>query len=145
ENAVDNAEGIAALEELLQTDRSLAELFGGVASGRVAAPIAKNGSGHLMPGKPKPFRGFEFPSFVNRGDGSTSAVIDARQGETTKVSFRTDVKNNYFSRPKYRGRCDFAGDFTATYHLFNGRLTFSCNVDKQVAIGATLKTIGTIT
>src|ERR1035441_2770387 len=44
-DAVDDEEGINALEELLSTDPSLADLFGSVVSGKVAAKTATDGKG----------------------------------------------------------------------------------------------------
>jgi hypothetical protein len=144
-NAVDDKQGIEALEELLQTDRDLAEMFGGFSSGRIAAQVANDGPGHTIPGKPELFRGFEFPSFFARADGSTSVAIDLPLGEVARVSFRTDVKNNYFSRRKYRGKCDFVGDFVATHRLFDGRLIFTCSVGNDTLVGTALRTVATIT
>jgi hypothetical protein len=55
------------------------------------------------------------------------------------------VKNNYFSRRKHRGICEFKNGFQPTFHLSNGRLTFTCQVDKKLAEGTTLKTDAVIT
>jgi hypothetical protein len=143
-NAVDNEEGISALEELLSTDPTLADLFGTVVAGKSAAKTATNGSGGRLKGKPQPFEGKEFPSFFRRPDGSTSVLIDLPRGDATRVSFQTDVKNNYFIRRKHRGNCEFNG-FEPTFHLFNGRITFTCHVDKTEQEGATLTTQAIIT
>jgi hypothetical protein len=61
------------------------------------------------------------------------------------VSFQTDVKNNYFSRKKHRGTCELKNGFQPTLHLFNGRLTFACQVDKNVSEGTILQTDAIIT
>ncbi len=144
-DAVDDEDGINALEELLATDPSLADLFGGVVAGKVAAKSATNGKGGKIDGEPQPFDGNEFPSFVRRKDGSTAVEIDCPRGETTRTSFQTDVRNNYFSRKKHRGTCDFKNGFQPTLHLFNGRLTFTCYVDKNILEGTILKTEAVIT
>lgn len=144
-NAVDDEEGITALEELLQTDPTLADLFGSAVKGKVAAKTIPTGNGAKVPGKPAPFVGTEFPSFINRSDKSTEVSINVQQGKTGRTSFVTDVKNNYFSRRNHRGGCNFTGDFTPSFHLFNGRLTFTCILDKTVAIGTTVTTEATIT
>jgi hypothetical protein len=138
-DAVNDDEGINALEELLSTDPTLADLFGGLVSGKVAAKTATNGAGGKLEGTPPPFNGLEFPTFFNRKDGSTLIEVDLPRGDTARVSFLTDVKNNYFSRKKHRGKCDFAGELQPTVHLFNGRLTFALHVDKNIAEGAKLQ------
>jgi hypothetical protein len=144
-NAVNDEEGILALEELLLTDPTLAELFGGAVSGKVAASAAPNGKGVKIPGAPQPFTGLDFPTYFLRSDGSTSATIELQRGESTRVSFRTDVKNNYFSRKKHRGTCTFDDGFQPTFHLFNGRLTFTFHVDKNIPEGTQLQAKATIT
>lgn len=144
-DAVDDADGINALEELLSTDPSLADLFGSMVAGKVAAKTATNGKGGKIDGEPQPFQGNEFPAFFRRKDGSTSVEVDLPRGETTRVSFQTDVRNNYFSRKKHRGTCEFKNGFQPTFHLFNGRLTFTCHVDKNVSEETILKTDALIT
>jgi len=144
-NAVDDEEGISALEELLTTDPTLADLFGSTASGKVAAKTSTDGKGGKIEGKPAPFAGVEFPTFFHRSDKSTVAHIEIAQGGIARASFLTDVKNNYFSRKKFRGTCEFSTDFKPTAHLFNGRLTFTCVVSKQVPVGTQLMTVATIT
>ncbi len=54
-DAVNDEEGIKALEELLQTDKDLAELFGTAFAGSVAAKIAMDGTGGKVDGTPTPF------------------------------------------------------------------------------------------
>jgi hypothetical protein len=144
-DAVDNEEGISALEELLSTDPSLAELFGSMIAGKVSAKTATDGTGGKIKGKPQPFHGLEFPTFFKRADGSTTVEMDLPRGGATRVSFQTDVKNNYFSRRKHRGTCEFQNGFQPTFHLFNGRLTFTCQVDKNTEEGITLSTDAVIT
>jgi len=114
-------------------------------AGKVAAKTATNGKGGKIDGESEPFQGNEFPHFFRRKDGSTSVQVDLPRGHTTRVSFQTDVKNNYFSRKKHRGTCEFKNGFQPTFHLFNGRLTFTCHVDKDVAEGTILRTDAVIT
>jgi hypothetical protein len=144
-NAVDDEEGISALEELLSTDPTLADLFGSMVSGKVAAKTSTDGSGGKIMGTPLPFQGFDFPTFIHRSDNSQVADFDASRGSTVRVVFVTNVKNNYFARRKHRGICTFTGDFEPTLHLFNGRLTFTCTVSKQATIGSTLTARASIT
>jgi hypothetical protein len=102
ENAVTDEDGIKALEELLSTDPMLASLFGSFTTGKVAALTATNtGNGKKIKGTPAPFKGTDFPTFFHRADHSTTVDIQIPQKGSTRVSFLTDVKNNYFSRNKY--------------------------------------------
>jgi hypothetical protein len=144
-DAVNDEDGIDALEELLATDPSLADLFGSMVAGKVAAKTATDGKGSKIPGDPEPFQGSEFPTFFRRKDGAICVEVDFPRGDSTRVSFQTDVKNNYFSRKKHRGTCEFKNGFQPTVHLFNGRLTITCQVDKNVAEGTTLKADAVIT
>jgi hypothetical protein len=144
-NAVDDEDGINALEELLSTDPSLADLFGSMVTGKIAARTATDGKGGKIAGQPEPFKGKEFPTFFRRKDNATAVEVDLPRGDTTRVSFQTDVKNNYFSRTKHRGTCEFANEFQPTFHLFNGRLTFTCQVDKSVVEGTLLTAEAVIT
>jgi hypothetical protein len=123
----------------------LAELFGSITAGKIAAKTATDGKGGKIMGKPQPFKGSEFPTYFHRKDGAISVETDLPRGDTTRVSFQTDVKNNYFTRKKHRGICEFKNGFQPTFHLFNGRLTFTCQVDKNVAEGTVLKTDAVIT
>ncbi len=59
-NAVDDEEGINALEELLATDPDLADLFGSMLAGKVAAKTASNGKGTKITGKSSRSRGATF-------------------------------------------------------------------------------------
>jgi hypothetical protein len=144
-DAVDDEYGINALEELLSTDPALADLFGSIVSGRVAAKTAKDGSGGKVPGTPEPFEGADFPSFFRRADGSTTVEVEFARGDATRVSFQTDVKNNYFTRRKQRGVCAFNNGVQPTFHLFNGRLTFTFQVDKNMSEGTALRMDAAIT
>jgi hypothetical protein len=124
-NATSDDEGINALEELLATDPALAELFGSMVPGRVAAKTVDATAGTKVTGKPQPFKGTEFPTYFKRASGATAVQIDLPRGSDTRVSFLTDVKNNYFSRNKFPGKCTFHGPIEPTFHLFNGRVTFT--------------------
>jgi hypothetical protein len=135
-NAVDDEQGISALEELLSSDPTLADLFGSTISGKVAAKTSNDEGGGTKNGPPQSFSGKDFPTFVERRDKSTDVTLDIPQGRAAKVSFLTDAKNNYFTRRKMRGVCGVTGNFEPTFHLFNGRLTFTCSIDKNVPVGS---------
>ena len=137
-NAIDDEEGISALEELLSTDPDLADLFGTKKVGKVAAKTSTNGAGGKIPGEPVPYKGFEFPTFIYRSDKSTVALLNVPAGEVGHAGFKTDVKNNYFSRHKHRGQYTITGDFEPTLHLFNGRLSFRYAVNKSTSPGTQL-------
>ena len=144
-DAISDEDGINALEQLLSTDPSLAELFGSMVVGKAAAPTAVDGSGYKIVGEPEPFKGAEFPTYFRRADGSTAVELDFPKGGATRVAFRTDAQNNYFSRRNHRGKCEFQGAFTPTFHLFNGRLTFTFQIDKRIADGTSFTTTAEIT
>jgi hypothetical protein len=147
-DSIKDEDGIKALEELLSTDPQLASLFGTMLPGRVAAPTAGYGTGAMVPGKSLPFKGVDFPTFINRGkEKKTIADVELPQGDVVRVSFATDVKNNYFTRRKPpRGSVTFSGDLPdPSYRLFNGRLTFTCRADKKTPIGTVLATTITVT
>jgi hypothetical protein len=130
-NATTDDDGVSALEELLSTDPALAEMFGSMKQGKVAAKtIADATSGFKVEGEAPKFEGTEFPSYFRRKDGSTSIEIELPQNDEARVSFLTDVKNNYFTRTKYKGNCQFLGLMEPTFRLFNGRLTFTFHADK---------------
>ena len=59
-----------------------------------------------------------------------SVEIELPQNDEVRVSFLTDVKNNYFTRSKNKGKCEFSGLMEPTFRLFNGRLTFTFHADK---------------
>src|SRR5680860_1842308 len=93
--------------------------------GKVAAKsIATAVDGLKIEGVAAKFEGTEFPSYFKRKDGSTSVEIELPQNGEARCSFLTDVKNNYFTRSRHKGRCEFSGLPKPTLHLFNGRLTF---------------------
>lgn len=147
-DAAKDEDGIKALEELLSTDPLLAGLFGTIMPGRVAARTATDGAGGKVSGNPIPFKGVDFPTFLHRAKyKSTTATIEIPQGDVSRVSFQTDVKNNYFTRRKPpRGSVRFEGTLAdPSYRLFNGRLTFTCRVDKKVQVGTQLRTVITVT
>lgn len=146
-DAVKDEDGIKALEDLLSTDPMLANLFGTLMPGRVAAKISPDGTGGSLPGKPEPFLGVDFPTFVRRADKSTTVSVEIPQDDVARVSFLTDVKNNYFTRRRPpRGTVTLVGSLPdPSYRLFNGRITFTCRVDKKVAIGTEFEKKITIT
>ncbi len=136
--AVKDEDGIKALEDLLVTDPMLAELFGTILPGRAAAQTSPNGTAGTVPGEPEPFVGVDFPSFIRRADKSTTVAVEIPQDDVARVSFVTDVKNNYFTRRKPpRGTVTYVGTLPdPSFRLYNGRLTFTCRVDKKVDIGS---------
>jgi hypothetical protein len=130
-NATSDDDGINALEELLSTDPALAEMFGSMVKGKVAAKtLAAEITGAKVEGTGPKFEGTEFPSYFKRKDGLTTVEIQLPQNDDTRVSFLTDVKNNYFTRSKQKGKCEFSGPTTPTFRLFNGRLTFTFHSEK---------------
>jgi hypothetical protein len=143
-NATSDEDGINALEDLLATDPSLADLFGSMMPGRVAAKTIDTKSGTKVTGEPLPFKGTEFPSYFKRASGANGARIGLPRGDVSRVSFLTDVKNNYFTRSKYPGKCTFNGPIGPTFHLFNGRLNFTFHGDKNLVEGTKLVTHVTI-
>jgi hypothetical protein len=143
-NAVDDNEGISALEELLATDPELAELFGSMNAGRVAAKIANGAATTKIEGTPEPFKGIDFPTYFTRTDGTVTAAIEVPITGLARVAFRTDVKNNYFERRNHRGLITYDGP-APTRRLFNGRLTLTFSADKDAVEGAEFTTVITIT
>ena len=145
-NATSDDDGINALEELLSTDPALADMFGSMVQGKVAAKtVAAAIAGVKIEGPAAKFEGTEFPSYFKRKDGSTSIEIELPQNDEARVSFLTDVKNNYFTRSKNKGKCEFSGLVVPTFHLFNGRLTFTFHADKyKKPVGTVFDTAVTI-
>jgi hypothetical protein len=139
-NATSDDDGISALEELLTTDPALAELFGSMIPGTVAAKTVDATSGTKVTGDPLPFKGTDFPSYFKRANGATTVEFELPRGSECRVSFLTDVKNNYFSRSKHPGKCAFHGPIEPTFHLFNGRLTFTFPGDKTLVEDTILMT-----
>lgn len=137
-DATSDDDGLSALEDLLSTDPELADLFGSMIPGRVAAKTLNANPGTKVQGKPERFKGSDFPTYFKRADGATDVEIELPRGSETRVSFKTDVKNNYFSRTKHPGKCVFVGSVAPTFHLFNGRLTLTFHGDKQLVEGTTL-------
>jgi hypothetical protein len=145
-DAVDDEGGIKALEELLASDPDLVELFGGTESGKVAEkPVSDGGPGAKVMADQAATNGRDFPTYICRRDKSTTTNIVVPRGETTRVSFWTDVKNNYFTRRKYRGSWEFTGDLAPTVRLFNGKLTFTLDVNKSATEGTSFSTAITVT
>jgi hypothetical protein len=130
-DATSDDDGINALEELLETDPALAELFGSMVKGRVAAKtIAAAVAGIKIEGEAPKFDGTQFPSYFKRKDDSMVAEVELPQNDDARCSFLTDVKNNYFTRSKYKGKCEFTGPVEPSFRLFNGRLTFTFHAEK---------------
>jgi hypothetical protein len=139
-NATSDELGISALEDLLATDPALADLFSSMMPGKVAAKTVQQNPGQKIVGTPQPFVGTEFPTYFKRANGLTTVQIELPKDDDTRVSFLTDVKNNYFARPKHAGKVKFVGQLEPTFHLFNGRLTFTFHAPKKLVIGTTLIT-----
>lgn len=144
EAAADDELGIKAMEELL-SDSDLAGLFGGFIKGSAGTDTATDAGRGGDVDRPEPFKGQHFPSYFRRKDGATEVDVEIARGGVTRVSFVTDVRNNYFSRSKNKGTCSFAGDLAPAYRLFNGRLTFTCRAPKAAGVGTELVTAATIT
>jgi hypothetical protein len=145
-NATSDDQGINALEELLSNDPALADMFGSMMQGKVAAKTSAAAmAGETVTGEAPKFEGTEFPSYFRRSDGFTLVEIELPQNDTSRVSFLTDVKNNYFTRAKHRGKCVFLGPVEPTFRLFNGRLTFTFHGDKyKKPVGSTFNIEATI-
>ena len=87
-NATTDDDGINALEELLLTDPALAEMFGSMTQGKVAAKtIPAAVAGLKVEGKAPKFEGTEFPSYFKRKDGSTSVEIELPQNDELASRF----------------------------------------------------------
>jgi hypothetical protein len=121
-------------------------MFGSMKQGKVAAKtIAEAVAGFKIEGDAPKFEGTEFPSYFKRKDGSTSVEIELPQNDEARVSFLTDVKNNYFTRSRNKGKCEFLGLMEPTFRLFNGRLTFTFHADKyKKPVGTVFDTAVTI-
>lgn len=142
--ATSDDDGIDALEDLLAGDPTLAEMFGGMFKGKVAAKTLLMSGQKSVATKNPPFEGKEFPTYFKREGGNTAVKFTLPEGDDFRVSFQTDVKNNYFSRTKHRGVCKFIGQLSPTLHLFNGRLTFTFHADKKFKQGDDLETVALI-
>lgn len=140
-NATSDELGISALEEMLATDPDLADLFSSMMPGKIAAATKKLNPGDKVEGDPKPdFVGKEFPTYFKRSDGMTVVTVNLPKDDDARTSFNTDVVNNYFSRPKHAGKVKFVGQLEPTFHLFNGRLTFTYHAPKKAVVGTSLMT-----
>lgn len=137
-NAVDDESGLKAMEDLLADDPDLAELFGGPDRGASGAKNAPEGGEEVRAEKPAPFKGEDYPTYFRRKDGSTEVDVKVPRGKVANVSFLTDVRNDYFNRPRGAGTCTFSGDFKPSHRLYNGRLTFRCRLPKSAVVGTTL-------
>jgi hypothetical protein len=144
-NAVDDEDGLKALESLLSQDKDLAELFGTNLPGSVAGKSGKKTPGTTSITPAKKFEGSAYPTFFARADKTTSAAAEIEPGGTTRVSFLTDVENSYFSRWKHRGKETRTGAIVPTSNLFNGRYTLTYTADKKAAVGSTLSSHVVIT
>jgi hypothetical protein len=136
-NATSDDLGISALEELLANDPSLADLFSSMLPGKVAAATATKNPGDKVTGEPNEYVGKEFPTYFKRADGMTTVRLDLPKGDDTRVSFVTDVANNYLTRSKHRGEVTTTGSFEPSSRLFNGRLTLTFHCPKKAVVGAT--------
>jgi hypothetical protein len=140
-NATSDEDGINALEELLESDPELADLFGSMVPGRVAARTLVNNPGtSKIVSDPIVYKGNDFPTYFRRANGDTSVQVDIPRGDDVSVSFQTDVKNNYFSRAKHTGKCTIVSPLQPTFHLFNGKLTLTFKGNKKLTEGTTLVT-----
>lgn len=138
-DAISDDDGVAALEELLVSDPELADMFGTTKPGKAGAKNAGNGSaGGKKSEKTTPFKGTQYPTFFKRKDGATLVEADVEQGELVRVSFLTDVRNDYFTRKRAPGQTTIAGDVIPTASLFNGRYTLTFAPDKKLAVGTKL-------
>ena len=137
-DAVNDNDGVRALEELLATDPDLADLFGTMAPGKAGAKIITDGPGGPIDEPTKPFKGTQFPTFFKRKDGATVVETEIQKGELGRVSFLTDVRNDYFTRKRSVGQATFSGDIVPTARLFNGRYTLTFAPDKAIAVGTKL-------
>jgi hypothetical protein len=142
-NATKDADGINAIEEMLSSDPLLAAMFGSMRPGKVASKTvtAKGPNSTKVTEDPTPFKGKDFPTFFKRANGATVVTdVEFPRGSDVRISFLTDVKNNYFSRSKNRGACKYDGLIEPALHLFNGRLTFTFSVDKKLTEGTVIET-----
>ena len=136
-NATSDELGISALEELLANDPSLADLFSSMLPGKVAAATATKNPGDKVAGEPNEYVGKEFPTYFKRADGLTVVRVDLPKGDDTRVSFVTDVANNYLTRPKHPGIVTTTGSFEPSSRLFNGRFTLTFHCPKKAVVGTT--------
>lgn len=144
-DAVSDDDGVKALEELLVSDPDLAGLFGTMKPGKAGAKIVGDGPGGVLNEPVKPFKGAQYPSYFKRKDGATMVEAEIEQGELGRVSFLTDVRNDYFTRKRVRGQQSFSGDIVPTTRLFNGRYTLTFAPDKKLPVGTKLNCQVTIT
>jgi hypothetical protein len=79
-SATSDDDGLNALEELLSSDPDLAEMFGSMVPGRVAAKTINAAAGKKVAGKPEAFKGLDFPTYFKRADGTTEVDRPPRGG-----------------------------------------------------------------
>ncbi len=144
-DAISDDDGVKALEELLLTDPDLADLFGTMKAGKAGAKLVTDGPGGPIDHAAKDFKGAQYPTFFKRKDGATVVETEIEQGELGRVSFLTDVRNDYFTRKRARGMPTFTGDIVPTTRLFNGRYTLTFGADKKLPVGTKLGCHVTIT
>ena len=137
-DAVNDDDGVKALEELLATVPDLADLFGTMKPGKAGAKLVTGGPGGPMVEPPKPFKGTQYPTYFKRKDGAMLVETDIEKGELGRVSFLTDVRNDYFTRKRGVGQATFMGDIAPSAHLFNGRYTLTFAPDKKLPVGGKL-------
>ncbi|MCC6574621.1 MAG: hypothetical protein IT462_12630 [Planctomycetes bacterium] len=138
DSATKDVFGVKVLEELLSSDPTLADMFGGEQAGSVTSPIP--GAGPVVEAKGKgPFVGKPFPSFINSRDGGQNIEIDVPQGSQRLAIFYTDVVNDYLTRRNHRAQLVVTGDEFKLYqgrNLNKGRFAFTLKAPKEVEIGA---------
>lgn len=144
-DAVSDDDGVKALEELLVSDPDLAGLFGTMKPGKAGAKIVGNGPGGVLDVPIKPFKGVQYPTYFKRKDGATMVEAEVERGELCRVSFLTDVRNDYFTRKRAQGQQSFSGGIVPTTRLFNGRYTLTFAPDKKLPVGTNLNCQVTIT
>ena len=137
-DAVNDDDGVKALEELLATVPDLADLFGTMKPGKAGAKNVTDGPGGPMVEPPQPFKGTQYPTYFKRKDGAMLVETEIEKGELGRVSLLTDVRNDYFTRKRGVGQATFTGDIVPTAHLFNGRYTLTFAPDKKLAVGGKL-------
>jgi hypothetical protein len=139
-DAVSDDDGVRALEELLGSVPDLADLFGTSKPGKAGAKSAGHGvAGGKKDEKSTPFKGTLYPTYFKRKDGATLVEANVEQGEMVRVSFLTDVRNDYFTRKRGQGHATIFGEIVPTANLFNGRYTLTFAPEKKVAVGSMLK------
>ena len=122
-------------QNLVDSDPSIAQLLPGGSIVRLPRNIGRNGERD-----PEEYRGNYSPTFLEligrtvRQDGADIAINGRR-----RVFFKTDVMNDYFTRPDNQGRVITIGlgeKFSYTSSLYNGRLAMNFEaLPNKVAAG----------